>query len=284
METREPMPPFPTLADMLHTFLDLYEKDRVGVSVALESSPDYWLPEGMEYVSLRDQLKLILEASRRSQMEIRRKTLIETNSSFPRQRQLRELIDDPSKLKYYVGSTKPLEIARIFAEEQGVSVEQFIADDIREELAKEKVDVELLRFFADRLGSLVDAIEKLDETDFSLLVPEFLVAPFRELHVNAVLGNYGTALILCGALLEKALQDILLSDEQLNLLITQAKTKGFIRNHNLKFADRIRDDRNGVVHGSIPFGAISSDYAWDTITWTRKLISSLYQQRKNQEK
>lgn len=278
---RRKIPGIHSLEDLLHIFLDLYEKDSIQLDTMLEVDPDSWLADGKDYVPLEEQIEIMQRSSELSRSEIERKTLIETKSDSPRHQQLRELIEKRKENDNWLGRFKPDRFTERLADLEGLPVDQFLTKEIHDELAKDKIDMQLLRFFADRLDSLVDAIEKLDETDFSLLVPEFLVAPFRELHVNAVLGNYGTALILCGALLEKALQDILLSDEQLNSLIAQAKTKGFIRNHNLKFADRIRDDRNGVVHGSIPFGAISSDYAWDTITWTRKLISSLYQLRKN---
>jgi hypothetical protein len=279
MATSKPMPSFPSLSELLRSFLDLYEKDRVGVCVALQDSSESWLPEGMEYVPLREQLALILESTRRSQSEIKRKTLIETGGSFPRQRQLRELIDDPSKLKSFLGSSTSRDIATIFAEEQGISVEQFIADDIKEELGRKKLDVELLRFFADRLDAVANAIEQFDNTRFDLLIPSGLAAPFRELHINAALGNYGTACILCGALLERTLQDLIPSKSLLNDLIKEAKKDGLLKGHNNRFADRIRDDRNDVVHGKVEFGSISSDHAWETVSCTRTLISALYKDR-----
>jgi hypothetical protein len=112
-----------------------------------------------------------------------------------------------------------------------------------------------------------------------LLIPEGLIAPFRELHINAVLGNFGTACILCGALLERTLQNLLPSKGYLNELIREGKESGLLTDRSRGYADRIRDDRNDVVHGRVAFGSISSDHAWETIGCTRKLISALYKDR-----
>jgi hypothetical protein len=270
------MPAFPSLSELLRTFLDLYEKDRVGVCVALEDSSESWLPEGMEYVPLREQLALILESTRRSQSEIKRKTLIETGGSFPRQRQLRELIDDPSKLKSFLGSAKPQEIARIYAEEQGVSVEQFIADDIKEELGRKKLDVELLRFFADRLDQIADAIERLDNTDFSKLVPKCLISPFRECHINFALGNYGTVCVLSGSILERALKDLLNIPGDLKSLIKVASEKDLLTDIQTLYATHVRRERNKVVHGKGDFASVTDNRAFDSLWRTRSLVSGLY--------
>jgi hypothetical protein len=54
---------------------------------------------------------------------------------------------------------------------------------------------------------------------------------------------------------------------------------GLLNGHDNRSADRIRDDRNDVVHGRVGFDSVTSDHAWETIGCTRKLVSALYKDR-----
>ena len=119
----------------------------------------------------------------------------------------------------------------------------------------------------------------MDDTDFSKLIPDCLVAPFRKCHVNVVLGNYGTASVLCGAILERALKDLLNSTGSFFQLIEEAEDDGLLRGDNIRHAQAIYKVRSNAVHGKRDFRSISSVKAWECLDMTRKLVSDLYRGR-----
>ena len=257
--TREKIPGIPSLEEMVHALLDLYEKDSIQVGTMLEIDSERWLADGSEYVSLEKQIEMMSKSSDDARTEIERKTLINTRTRYERYRKFQEALGQPEKYPNWMGRFRPDSFTQRCADREGMPIVEFLAKEVTEELHKEKLDVELLRFFLDRLDPLVTAIEQLDDTDFRSLVPESLVAPFRELHINAVLGNYGTAIILCGALLEHSLQDLLPTEKMLDVAIKEAKEVGLLKNHSRRHADAIRDRRNDVVHGSVRFDALKSE-------------------------
>jgi len=313
MKTLSALDARPKMSVVLRLFLDLYERAPTLLALTLDDHD----PLGMLYelnsnVTLRDQYALLLKAQKDAQTEILAKTLIHTSQEDLRNVMLRERIEELSSDSKYGQDTQapyhPLpdlypdieEVQRLIdsgfsrrdydtlmTKTHGISVSEYKkrqdADLHREELSRKKLDAELLRFFADRIDQITDAIEQFDNTKFDLLLPEELVAPFRELHISAVLGNYGTACILCGALLERTLQDLIPSKSLLNDLIKEAKISGLLKGHNNRYADRIRDDRNNVVHGKVNFDSISSDHALETVSCTRTLISALYKDRLHEE-
>jgi hypothetical protein len=72
---------------------------------------------------------------------------------------------------------------------------------------------------------------------------QHMVPVFRELHLNAAFGNFGTACILCGVLVERTLQDLLPSKKKLDDLIAEAKGEGLLVGELYKYARRIQRDR-----------------------------------------
>ena len=258
-----------TITNLLHLFLDLYDRDCTALSAFLEE-PLWLLDDLNSRVSARSQLELLLQGYKEAREEIRAKILLEASAFQSRHRLLR---DEVSELPSPGGHTQyeplpELELAAddlstlnkhekytgayintfyaLIANEHGLTVAQYkekILEKInREKLAEKRIDSEILRFFADRLDGIINSVEQLDGTRFDLLIPEKLHAPFREMHMNATLGNFGFACILCGTLLERALQDLLPSKGLLNQLIKEAKEEGLLQGTYRSYADRIRDD------------------------------------------
>ncbi len=278
-----------SMCKSLHLLLDLYERDPSVPHTLLSNdlNPFGAFDDDLGRVRLAEQLELLKQTSKNARDEILRKTLIETHGGSIRHAVIQEylerpdkvpsLYDDPENTKS--GFAFMLEIEAEEAAEQGISYAQYKASGVREKLSEKKIEVELLRFFADRIEHIAEAIEKLDDTDFSSLIPDQLVAPFRECHINVVLGNYGTASILCGAILERALQDLLQSRSMLNELINEAKKNGLLSGHNIRYAGQIQARRNAVVHGEQAFNSITYRWVWELLDLTRKLVSELYQGR-----
>ena len=275
----------------------------------LEDPNPFGLLDDLEAaVPIRDQYNLLLRSHRQAREEVLAKTLIQTSSLELRHEVLRERLDnfqldstsyestedrykplpdvspDPEELqKFMTDPPKVGSFDTLMSIAHGISVQEYVARRTGEELSAKKLDSELLRFFADRIDQITSAVEQLDSTEFNRLIPDRLITLFRELHINAVLGNYGTTCILCGTLLEQALQDLLPSASALNDLIKEAKVDGLLVDRNRRYADRIRDDRNYAAHGKVEFDAISSEHAWETVSWTRELVSALYQSRLQRE-
>jgi len=307
--------PFPyKISRLLHLFLDLYEKEPGILEFLLEEPNPFGLLDNLEAaVPIGDQYNLLLRAHRRAREEVLAKTLIQTSSLELRHEVLRERLDEfqldstsyeSTEEKYrplpevaplrqdveeefvqeFVKSPgTPGRLEELLAKAYGISVEEYVARRAGEELSAKKLDSEILRFFADRIDQITSAIEMLDATEFNRLIPDRLITPFRELHINAVLGNFGTTYILCGTLLEQTLQDLLPSGKLLNDLIAEAKADGLLADKYRRYADRIRDDRNNAAHGKVNFDSINAKDAWQTIEWTRKLIYHLYHGRLHKE-
>ena len=302
-----------TLASLLHQFIDLFERDPSALAGALsEYGTFYTLVEDDESVVPLDEQIAILDAtSQVAADEILTKTLVETSSSVKHHAVLMakleekgrhqegepdeygDLIEMLSELKSHDSRFAVMhgfppdwsmkDVKTVLAEREGLSYEEYRARERRSEvlntLASTKLRSQLLRYFANRIDTITEVVEGLDDTDFSRCVPQSLVPPFRELHVNAVLGNYGTVAILCGAVLEKALQDLLPSNGALKEVIEEAKRDGLLVDHSTRFAYRIASYRNDIVHGRLNFDALNSDEAWELVSITRNLIKGLYQSR-----
>lgn len=296
------------MSDLLHLFLDLYDKSPQTLEFLLtQPNPFGLLTDLNDDISHRDQYQMLLDAHRKTTNEILAKTLIQTTADAFMHCNLRDVLTNqginpngivgleaayealpqitigPDLMELWDGTMESA--ISLMAAAHGMSVLEFAtklrADHFREQLSAKKLDSELLRFFADRIDQISDAIEKLDGTEFDRVIPEPLHVPFRELHINFVLGNYGTTLILCGALLERALQDLLQSGSLLNDLIRDAKKAGIVAGHNNRFADHIRDERNAAAHGKVRFSDIPSKRAWETIIFTRTIVSALYKDKLN---
>ena len=294
------------MSTLLHLFLDFYEKEPSTLEFLLQETS--LLEPFNNEIPLIDQYKLLQRAHEKARRELLAKTLVETPSFQFRHSMLREQLAGYDLETVEDTPYQPLPDVALDAEElqvlheggltienwvafiaakHGLTPEQYrtrLAESLtRERLTTTTLDSEILRFFADRIDQITNAVKQFDATEFNRLLPEGLVAPFRELHINAMLGNYGTACILCGSLLERTLQDLLQSDSLLNDLIKQAKRTGLLTDKNRRFADRIRDDRNNAAHGKVKFTDITSAHTWDTVSCTRKLVSDLYKNRVSQD-
>jgi hypothetical protein len=305
----------PKISELLHLFLDLYERDSWALRFLLsEENPLGMLDDLNESFTPGDQYALIGRASQRAQREIRSKTLIESLGKTVRHAVLRdqfvgkkdqddidsslpgphiplpELEPDSDFMESLYGTLGTGRIGEFLrardehlAEKHGLSLPEFKrrqnADLAWLALNQKKIDAELLRFFADRIDQVAAGIEKLDDTDFASRIPKSLVTPFRELHINAVLGNYGTAAILCGAVLESSLQDLLPTNSALGAAIEEAKGADLLMNHALRYAYKIAEARNAVIHGKLKFDSLTSDKTWELIDVTRILVRGLYQDR-----
>ena len=277
-----------SISILLGQFIDLYERRPEALRIALDQTS----PFEDDCVPLAEQLTLLAGATRSAQEEIRRKTLIETNL-YPSSRhsqlkqELQELINPPGRpnaqMLNLLLNDPPRVEGRMRRDQElemrGLTELEWEQQGVRDLLAAQKLSTELLWFFAARIDEVTDAIEKLDDTDFTKLIPDRLRQPFRECHINFVLGNLGTSSILCGAIVERALQDLLPSDELLQKLIVEAKKSGLLNGHNRLLADFIHQWRNDVVHGRRDFSSITSDDAWELVTKTRTLVVDLYRER-----
>ena len=293
------------LGDSLKRFLALYSFDPGAVSFALEEMASQILGVGESgaYLSREERAKALKEALAEGVRILRNKTLID---SLADNRGIDDLVEDLGEQGFDDNAwTKQSNISRniiynalnkahktlSFDEECALQKRLEMLDERCRtsqlaELRKVEISVVMAGWFASHLDTAACAVEQLDRTEFDQLIPVSLARPFKELHVNAVMGNFGTAIILCGALLERALQDLLPSDRGgLGTLIEEGKKSGLLRDHYIRQAYSIAERRNELVHnkGELDFDTIPPDTMWSLIDSTRSLIRDLYGSRLDQE-
>jgi hypothetical protein len=277
------------ISKSLHLFLDLYERDPTAPHnlLSLDLDPLGLLEDDLARVPLAEQFELLKKASKSTREEILRKTLIETQVGdtqhaviqeyLERPEKIPPLYEDPEQKKQWGGSIYNFESEQ--ATERGMSYAQYKASCVRQKLSEKKTEAELLRFFADRIEQIADSIDILDDTDFSKLIPECLIIPFRECHINFALGNYGTVCVLSGSILERALKDLLNVQGCLESLIDEASKDGLLNDIHMQYASAIRKERNKVVHGERDFASVTANRAFECLWRTRSLVRELYRDR-----
>jgi hypothetical protein len=162
---------------------------------------------------------------------------------------------------------------------EGKTYYEFKRTEILEKLSERKLEASVARLLVSHILAAVDAIQKLDNADFSLMVPAQFRRPFMETHMNVSLGNYATAIILCGAVIERSLQDLIPSAEFGAKLIKEAEAEGILKDVRPGWAFDISRLRNEVIHGKRSFDSITPDEAWGTVVKTRKLVHGMYKER-----
>jgi hypothetical protein len=276
-----------SISKSLHLLLDLYERDPSVPHTLLSNdlNPFGAFDDDLGRVALTEQLELLKHASKSTREEILKKTLIDARGSSIRQAVVEDylsrpekgllLYEDPESTKSWSGVLDDFEAE--LATEQGMTYAEYKASGVREKLSEKKIEAELLRFFADRIEQIADVIERLDDTDFSKLVPERLVSSFRECHINFALGNYCAVCILAGSILERALKDLLYISNDLKALIKTAHEKDLLDDFHEQVATRVRRERNDAVHGD--FGFITVERAAHSLLDVRSLVRKLYRKR-----
>jgi hypothetical protein len=303
-----------SLARLLRRMIDLYERDAAVTGSAINVMAVANVSEqgdiDHQFVPLQEQLALLRTASRDSIEAINRKTLIRIEPSGDTHIDLKEKIgkgpspppsweatnaDGPDLTEIYGFSGKTDEelnaivlerpgsfdlkkLEALCAAYRGKSHLQYKSDETREKYCEVRLETTLARFLVGQIEPTTEVLQKLDDTDFEKLLPTNLVAPFRQCHLNVALGNNGTAIILCGVILERALKDLLPSTGMLKELIAEAEVCGLLKGKNLRAAKKIQGDRNSAVH-CVDFSSFSSDAVWELIGITRHLVAELYEGR-----
>jgi hypothetical protein len=168
-----------------------------------------------------------------------------------------------------------------YATRYGFTPQELEAGKLARDQSREDIGAEILRFIADRIDEISSILDALEDRNFHQMIPEALEGAFRECHINYALGNYGTACILCGVVLEMALKDLIPSTKMLNDLIDEAKRDGLLEGENARRAGRIQRTRNLRAHGGCDFSATSGVEVSKILSDTRTLIFELYKDRKN---
>jgi hypothetical protein len=296
------------LLECLSRVIDFYERDSSTTHAYLGSLADALNDQtdiDSRFLPHDIQLNILQDARNLARAEIVRKTLITPAADQTAHQDLRELVDrrvdnplsqpsddvhDSTEQFGFSGMSRAELAANLFdkphaspseseawsAAWEGKTRSQYMFDETVKKLSDGKLETTLARFLIRQIPIATDALQRLDNTDFSLMVPKGFARVFMECHLNVAMGNFGTSVILCGVILERALQHILILDETLATCIKAAKRKGLLVAHNAYRADQIQLVRNQVVHGDIDFGRVTHDQAWNLVESTRGLIAELY--------
>ncbi len=273
----------PTLKDTLLCVLDLYARDKILANATIEEYANSSFEEEVLRTALlvppEDQLEEMRRTAQEAKAELERKMLLQFEGEGERFRNLEKMTDKVSSKDRPYEEYHATRLDLIGAAHNATDVDSYVRTKIEEEIAEKRIDAEIVHFFLNNLDPMVEAINRLSDDDFKKLVPDHLAAPFRELHVNAILGNFGTAAILCGAILEHAYKDLLNTEAVGAKAIEEAKVAGLLPGELRISAYRVKRMRDEVVHGGIHFDALRSDVIWDLIVKTRRLIEVMYRDR-----
>jgi hypothetical protein len=265
---------------LLHQVLDIYQREPDALVRAL-CDPLWVLTDE---VPLLDQAKILAEADTKIREELLGKTLIDSIGISPRHTHLQREIGDSreSSIGIHFGELKAkLEELRIKeqseAEKAGLSIEEYRLQIAKQNLSYQTIATEILRFFADRMDSMVVAFELLDNGNYDEFVLSHLKNLFRELHINFALGHKATTCILCGAILERSLKDRVGSGDNFGQLLEKAEEQGLLADKQyIAAAKQIYRSRNGAMHGDPSFISVKFEDVISFIRKTRQIVAKLY--------
>jgi hypothetical protein len=144
------------ISELLHRFLDLYEREPDALYRALEAPAFAFACD----VPLEEQLSLLEVGTSQTKAEILRKTLIETSGLGSRHGLLRAEIEASISPEGVAAKRNRETLARFFEKqrereallaERGLTCDEVGAQRARDLLSSKKISAELLRFFASLL-------------------------------------------------------------------------------------------------------------------------------------
>ena len=265
------------ISDLLNQFLSIYQREPDALMRAL-ADPQWVFTAD---IPLHEQAKILTTAENRVRQSLVNRTLITASGAKQRQVHLQKELGDSREVFSEMTGEELVDWLNHIQKEKaknaelvGLSVKQYEIERAKHDLDAQDSEAEILRYFAERLSSMVSAFELLDSENYIDFVPEQLKNVFKELHINFALGHKSTTCILCGAILEQSLKERLKLEGDFGEILESAKE--LLDQKELTLAKQIYRTRNGAIHGNVDFRSVKFERVIFYVQETRKIVAKLY--------